>query len=156
MKWQKCNSVLKLKQNSLCGDAGYAIGKLCAGQGTKNCVGGSRLGRCCDQSQTSREWEMNRAPLSFSYAIHYVNESLRSRWCFFGMLWYTQMVILVHIDVDPGSLWWTLCPQILGCCLVHVIKGCKWMFKLELLIGGTDWSKIRVLVSRRHNLSTND
>ena len=81
VKWQKCNSVLKLKQNfPLRGEVGYAIGKLCIGQVTKNCVGGSNLGCCCTPIQASREWEMNCcALLSVSYAIHHVNESMRNR-----------------------------------------------------------------------------
>ena len=43
----KCNSVLKLKQSSLCGEAGYPISKSCGGQVTKKYVGGSNLGYCC-------------------------------------------------------------------------------------------------------------
>ena len=31
VKWSKCNSLLKLKQSSLCGVADDAISKLCAG-----------------------------------------------------------------------------------------------------------------------------
>ena len=55
MKWRKCNIVLKLKQNSLCVEAGYAIDKLCTSQVTKNSVGGSNLGSCFALSQTSHE-----------------------------------------------------------------------------------------------------
>ena len=40
VKWLKYNSVLKLKQNYLCGEAGYAISKSCTNQVTQKCVGG--------------------------------------------------------------------------------------------------------------------
>ena len=49
----------KPKQNYLCGQAGNAIGKLCVGQGTKKCVGGSSWRCCRAASKTSREWEIN-------------------------------------------------------------------------------------------------
>ena len=38
--WKR-NSLFKPKQNSLCGEAGYAINNLCAGQATKKRVDGT-------------------------------------------------------------------------------------------------------------------
>ena len=41
--WREGNGVLKPKQDSVCGEAGNALSKLCAGQATKKCIGGSAL-----------------------------------------------------------------------------------------------------------------
>ena len=79
MKRRKCNCLWKLKQNSLCGEAGKAICKLRVDQVTKNCVGGSSWRYCCVPSKTSHEWEINHyALLRALYAIHHVNESVLS------------------------------------------------------------------------------
>ena len=45
------NGVPKPKQGSVCDEAVNALKKLCAGQETKTCLGGSGLGYCCDQGK---------------------------------------------------------------------------------------------------------
>ena len=50
--WREGSGVMKPKQDSVCGEAGNALSKLCASQATKKCIGGSGLGYCCAPSQT--------------------------------------------------------------------------------------------------------
>ena len=45
------NGVLKPEQGFVCNEAVNAIKKMCAGQTTKRCVGGSGLGYCCDPAK---------------------------------------------------------------------------------------------------------
>ena len=45
------NGVLKTEQGSVCNEAVNALRKMCAGQATKRCVGGSGLGCCCDPAK---------------------------------------------------------------------------------------------------------
>ena len=45
------NGVLKPEQGFVCNEAVNAIKKMCAGQATKRCVGGSGLGYCCDPAK---------------------------------------------------------------------------------------------------------
>ena len=48
---RESNGVSKPKHGSACHEPGNALRKLCAGQETKTCLGGSGLGYCCDQGK---------------------------------------------------------------------------------------------------------
>ena len=52
-KRREGNGVLKPEQGSVCNEAVDALRKMCAGQATKRCVGGSGLGCCCDPVQST-------------------------------------------------------------------------------------------------------
>ena len=47
------NGVLKPEQGSVCSEAVKALRKMCAGQATKRCVGGSGLEYCCDPAKAT-------------------------------------------------------------------------------------------------------
>ena len=80
--WNGENAIVCWNWNKIpCGEAGYATANCAPARWLKIVLMDlTYLGCCCTSSQTSREWETNCCSfLSFSYAIHHVNELLRKK-----------------------------------------------------------------------------